>query len=105
MYIPFTLLCQLLTGTATDADYTVPAGTKVKIEALSLNNPTAAAVTVVCRITPSGGSALEYFTKTLMPDESLPVYELDNHILNAADVVDFIGAGVNIIMTGIRMPV
>jgi len=104
-YQPKNILNQLLTGTATDADYVVPTNTKLIIKAITLKNPTAAAVAVVCRITPSGGSALTYSpTYSVMAGESLPWYDLDNQVLNAGDTIDFAGAGVNLILGGILIP-
>ena len=105
-YSPKNLLTQVLTATASDSDYTVPANTQLIITGITLKNPTAAAVAVVCRITPSGGSALTYSpTYAVMAGESLAWYDLDNQVLNAGDVIDFTGAGVNVIMSGYLLPV
>jgi alpha-ketoglutarate-dependent taurine dioxygenase len=104
MNVPKQVICKLLDATAANSKYTVPANVKALIKGIFLNNPTAAAVAVVCRISPLGGGALTQFTKTVMAYEALPCYELDNQILEATDVIDFTGAGVNCILTAVLLP-
>jgi hypothetical protein len=105
MYVPSQLLCQALTATATDSDYTVQAGIKVIIKSCLITNPTASPITVVGRITPTGGSAKTFIPKVVMPSEPLSIYELDNHVLEAGDIIDFTGNGANIILSGIKLPI
>lgn len=57
---PITIFLGTLTTVASASSYTVPANSVLTISAVTLNNTTAAGVTVEVGITPPGGSALPF---------------------------------------------
>ncbi len=104
MYVDDKLLNQVLTAAMAGATYTSAANVKTLIKKVTLNNPTAGALVVNIQCTPSGGSALEYYEKTLSATELTDVPELVNHILQPGDALAATGAAVNIWVSGIKMP-
>ena len=105
MFLATRLLSKVMTVTASDTQYTSPAKTRTLLKAISFHNPkTNPATDVTIKKTPSGGSLTIVYENTLLPGENVRAYEHENQMLEAGDIIQFTGAGVNLDLTGISMP-
>jgi len=78
----------------TNALYTAPAGTLAQIRAFTAHNPTAGAVDLVVLV-----DGNQFVKKTIAADATLVLSELLNHQVNAGQVVDATGTGLNLILS------
>lgn len=78
----------------TNALYTAPAGTLAQIRAFTAHNPTAAPVDLVVLV--DGNQIIK---KAVAADASVVLSELLNQQVNAGQVVDATGTGLNLILS------
>lgn len=94
---------QNVLGVGASQQYAAPTGTFASIQAVSLWNPTAAAVTAAFFIAPIAGSATDATTVesiTVPAGKSLPVPNLVNHKLKPGMTIWALGLGLTCTISG-----